>query len=62
MVYAIAIVLLNALSNERPRDCRGADRGYELPPFHADCHLNRPQRDRARCNVGQNITDQLAGR
>ena len=30
-----------------------AERGYDLPPSKADCHLTRPQQDHARSNVGK---------
>jgi hypothetical protein len=48
-------------SRKRPYQRRAAKRGYELPPSDADCHLPRPLSDRARCNMGKNITLQSAG-
>jgi len=46
---------------ERPSNGRAAKRGYELPSSDADCHLPRPRRNHARCNMGQGITLQWAG-
>jgi hypothetical protein len=46
---------------ERPSDHRSAKRGYEIPPYNADCHLPVSKQDHARCNVGKNITPQDAG-
>jgi hypothetical protein len=43
---------------ERPRNGRATERGYELPPANADCHLPYRQWDR----VGwQNITLGIVG-
>ena len=39
--------------HERPCGCRTAERGYELPPSDAACHSPRPERDHARCNMGE---------
>ena len=46
---------------KRQCDHPSAERGYELPPANADCHLIHPQWDHAGCNTGKNITHQPAG-
>ena len=50
---------LLCVRRERTRRSRAAERGYELPS--SDCHMTRPRRDHARCNVGKVITPQSAG-
>ena len=52
-IAVAASVPIRLLGPHRKRPCRSrsAERGYELPPSDADCHLTHPQRDHARCKV-----------